>query len=64
MYTKFILTVIALCLFGINYYLFGNIIITDAEASGLGRMQILRLIDLNCYVSGTDIICAQDDIQF
>ena len=64
MYTKFMLTVIALCLIGINFYLFGNFAITDAEAAGLGRFQILKLIDLNCYVNGSDIICATSNLKF
>ncbi|MDB3923926.1 hypothetical protein N9339_00120 [Candidatus Pelagibacter sp.] len=60
-YTKIILTVIAVGLIG---NLFDKNIITDAEASGLGRMQILRLIDYNCHVNGSDIICAQSDLKF
>ena len=32
-YTKFILTMIAVALFGINYHLFGGDIISKAEAS-------------------------------
>ena len=62
MYNKIILTIIAICLVGINIYLFNDFVFTDAHA--MGRLQILKLIDLNCAANGSDIICRQSNLLF
>ena len=57
-YTKFILTMIAVALFGINYHLFSGDIISSAEASHGGGVHKIAI----CNESGSrcsDILVAR-----
>jgi hypothetical protein len=64
-YTKFVLTVIAVGIIGLNIHFFKNAIISPAEADSVGgRFGVLRLVDYNCYANGSDIVCAQSNLKF
>ena len=51
-YTKFILTMIAVALFGINYHLFSGDIISSAEASHGGNVHKIAI----CNPDGDDCV--------
>ena len=52
-YTKFILTMIAVALFGINYHMFGGEIISKAEAQQVStivyKVTLCDVWERNCY---------------
>lgn len=59
-YTNFILTMIAVALFGLNYNLiFKGNIISDANAAAITKSQVWYTVDHWCQAFGNDIRCGR-----